>query len=356
MEAVNDCEEALKLDKNMVKLQVRRGRALLRLGHFTPAEESFQKVLQTTLDELLTAREKQDAEVVFNTQEGLDANKSNATLGIRDLAKLREYIKSLIVLEGQFKYKEALKISEDILKLAPYYRAAHISKASALCETFLYDEAKTYIENLTSQTHSSIQNFFAHPSASFPAVSPEVVQWKESAAEKYVKADLPATIQLMLCMGPDLASVYVTALKNITANRLYSADIMAKLATTLRGLATKLSVADVLDKWNWVQGENDKIQCLLQLKTNADEKFKAKNFKAALMAYSNAIKVRISCVCAVCVSHCPESLQIAVKQKQTQYYKVTVLLYVYCFLYFSRWIPRRASGTRSSSATARLHI
>lgn len=291
MEAVNDCEEALKLDKNMVKLQVRRGRALLRLGHFTPAEESFQKVLKVQVDELLTARESEDEELVQNTLESLEANKSNANLGLRDLAKLREHIKSLIVLEGQFKYKEALKVCEDILKLAPYYRVAHISKANAQCETYLNDECKAYIETLTSQTHSSIQNFFAHPTASFPTVSPEVVQWKENPAERCVKADLPATIQLMLCMGPEMASVYVTALKNISANRQYSADIMAKLATTLRGLAAKLTVGDMRDKWSWVQAENDKIQCLLQLKTSADEKFKAKNFKAALMAYSNAIKV-----------------------------------------------------------------
>ena len=89
-----------------------------------------------------------------------------------------------------------------------------------------------------------------------------------------------------------MAAIYINVLKNITPNRLYSADVMSKLATTLRMLATKLTTGEILDKWSWVQAENDKIQSLLSLKTSADEKFKARNFKGALLAYSNAIKVR----------------------------------------------------------------
>jgi len=60
------------------------------------------------------------------------------------------------------------------------------------------------------------------------------------------------------------------------------------------------TVRETQEKWSWVQAENDKIQALLQLKSSGDEKFKAKNFKAALLSYSNAVKVSV-CVCTMCI-------------------------------------------------------
>jgi hypothetical protein len=175
--------------------------------------------------------------------------------------------------------------------LAPYYRVAHIAKATAQCDLLQFDECKAYIDELTTQTHVSIQSMHSHPSAVFPTVASSALQWKESSAEKCVRADLPSTISFMLCMGSEMAAVYLTVLKNISVNRSYSADVMGKLATLLRGLAAKLSADELRGDWAWVQAESDKINCLLGLKTGADEKFKAKVFKAALLAYSNALKV-----------------------------------------------------------------
>jgi hypothetical protein len=310
---VNDCEEALRLDKGMVKLHVRRGRALLRLGFLTPAEEAFKVVLGTEVRDLLTPREMQDAELVDNTQSSLEGNKSNATLGVKDIAKLRESIRNLTVLEGQSRFKEALKVSEDVLKLAPYCRIAHISKASAMCELLQYDDCKSWVDEITSQTHVSIQSMHAHPNAVFPAAAPSELQWREAAAEKCVRTDLPSTIAFLLCMGSELGSVYLTVLKNIGPNRAYSADMMGKLATLLRGLASKVTAAELRAEWRWVQSESDKITCLLGLKSSADEKFKGKNFKAAVLAYSNALKVRTdngSLLYGLCNRRCVGSVNI----------------------------------------------
>lgn len=290
-EAVNDCEEALRLDKGMVKLQVRRGRALLRLGFLTPAEQAFQSVLTTTVRDLLSAREQLDVDLVANTQASLDGNKSNANLGVKDAAKIRESVRVLTVMEGQSKFREALKACEDILKLSPYYRVAHVSKAAAMCELLQYDECKVFIDELTAQTHSSIQSMYAHPSAVFPSVAMSAVQWQGITGEKTVRADLPSTIQFLLCMGSELAAIYLTVLKNTSLNRSFSADIMSKLATMLRGLAAKLTAEELKAEWRWVQTESDKINCLLGLKTNADEKFRLRSFKPAVLAYSNALKV-----------------------------------------------------------------
>jgi tetratricopeptide (TPR) repeat protein len=290
---VNDCEEALRLDKAMVKLQVRRGRALLRLGFLAPAEDAFREVLNAEVRDLLSHRELQDPDLVANTKASLEGNKSNAQLGIKDATKIREWIRVLTVMEGQSKFKEALKVCEDILKLSPYYRVAHVSKAAAMCELLQYDECKAFIDELTTSTHGSIQSMHAHPSAVFPTCAVNNLSWKESTADKCVRADLPATIAFLLCTGAELGAVYLTALKNITPNRSYSADVMGKLGTLLRGLACKLAQDDLRGDWSWVQEESDKINCLLALKASADEKFKSKNFAAAKLAYTNALKVRV---------------------------------------------------------------
>jgi hypothetical protein len=42
LEAADDCAAALKIDPTATKLHARRGRALLRLGNFAQADESFQ--------------------------------------------------------------------------------------------------------------------------------------------------------------------------------------------------------------------------------------------------------------------------------------------------------------------------
>lgn len=220
---------------------MRRGRALLRLGHFAPAEAAFTLVCSTSLNDLLTQREMLDSELLFNTTAALDGNKHNANLGLRDIVKLRELIKQLQGYENQMRYKESLKCSEDILKLAPFYRTAHVSKGHAMCELLQYDDCKVYIDEITSKTHETIQSLYAHSSASFPCTVGPLVGWKEHPSEKSVVCDLPATIQFLLCMGSELALVYVTVLKNISINRSYSAEVMAKLATMLKGLSAKLS-------------------------------------------------------------------------------------------------------------------
>jgi len=296
VEAVNDCDEALRLDSNMVKLLVRKGRALLRLGHFNPAEEVFSRVLEFNVRDLLTAREALDDDLLQNTFDGLESNKSNAKLGLKDLHKLRELTSALIAFEGQMKHREVLKAADDLMKLSPCYRVAHLSKAAAMCELLQFDESKEFIEELTRRTDSITQRLYAHPSAHLPSVRPIELQWTESKADKSLIVDLPTISQFFLCVGSELGCIYLRALKNVSLNRCYSADVMHKVATLLKALLASLPTKDVAEGWSWVSAELDKVQCLLSLKTSADEQFKGKQFKAALMKYTNCLKVRVHCI------------------------------------------------------------
>ena len=95
-----------------------------------------------------------------------------------------------------------------------------------MCDLLMFDEVKSYIEEFISKTHVSIQSIYAHSSAVFPCAAPIALQWKESKAEKIVTVDLPITLQFIFCMGAELGQIYVNALKNMSLNRNYSADIM----------------------------------------------------------------------------------------------------------------------------------
>jgi hypothetical protein len=46
IEAVNDCDDALKLDSSLIKLHLRKATALFRLGHLTSADEAYTRVLE----------------------------------------------------------------------------------------------------------------------------------------------------------------------------------------------------------------------------------------------------------------------------------------------------------------------
>jgi len=293
VEAVNDCDEALRLDSNMVKLLVRKGRALLRLGHFNPAEESFSRVLEFNVRDLLTPREALDDDLLQATFDSLENNKSNAKLGLKDLHKLRELTSSLMASEGQMKHREVLKAADDLLKLSPCYRIAHLSKATAMCELLQFDEAKQFVEELTRRTDSTTQRLYAHPSARIPCPRLVDLQWTECKADKSLAADLSAITQFVLCAGSELGRIYLRMLKNVSFNRSYSADVMHKVATLLRALEAALSTEDKAESWSWVSAELDKVQCLLSLKTSADEQFKGRQFKAALMKYTNCLKVSV---------------------------------------------------------------
>ncbi|KAJ1397749.1 hypothetical protein B484DRAFT_484157, partial [Ochromonadaceae sp. CCMP2298] len=154
----------------------------------------------------------------------------------------------LVGAEGQGKWKEVLRVAEEVLALAPHYRPAQVSKASALGESSP-DDCKAYVEHLVCSTHHSIHALH-NPHSDLSPLPAAALEWRAvpslAPPQGPIRADLASTLKLLLRAGPELSLVYVTALK---------------------------------------------VRCLLSLKVSADEKFKAKNFRGALLAYSNAVKV-----------------------------------------------------------------
>lgn len=292
IETVNDCDDALKMDNGLVKLLVRKAKALIRLGLFNDADASFSRVLEYSSIDLLSPEllRAMDDEERALYQQTIDSAKQEAKSGLREVKRLRDAVSQLIGAEGRMDFAEILKIADEILARSPHHRASQLAKANVLCELSRYEEAKTFMEELTRSAAANVQALHAHAQAKQPFPSTVALAWTEESSGG-MTVDLRAILAAMLGMGSELAHTYMLSLKNIKCSRNYCTEVMNMVSTLLSTLDTALSAEDKIDAWSWVDMEATKLKELISLKTTADLQFKAKNFRGALQSYSSALKV-----------------------------------------------------------------
>jgi len=211
-------------------------------------------------------------------------------------------VKQLISSEGQLNYVEALRTAELINKASPFYTVAHVSRANALCELLRYTEAKQFIETTVfCSCQLNFHSLYKHKNAKLTFPNPRLLDWKEkpsnpnnpSSTSNIVDIDTDVVVNAILYMGTEFAQIYLITLKNVDANKTCSSNVMEKIANILADLNLRLSKDDLLERWSWVQLEEEKVLNLMNFKVSADQNFKNLNFKAALHNYSNALKVLI---------------------------------------------------------------
>lgn len=296
IEAVDDCDEALKLDPTALKICMRKGRALLRLGHFTPAKETFSAVLAETERDILRAArtqamgKKDEADTV---RKNADYYKSEAKVAMREVDKVGDLVQLLICAEGKLDFTDVRRTCDKILSVSPGYRVAQFSKCNALCELRNYTEAKQFIETWARNTHRTMQQLYCHQSVAlqskFPR--PEDLCWNESLTDGMVLVKLSAVVQAFLYIGAEMGAVYLKALKNVDACKSCCADVINKVLLLLKELKSKLNLQELQGAWIWVAAEIKKVNDLVSYKNLADKSFREKNFKNAVSAYGNALKV-----------------------------------------------------------------
>ncbi len=294
METVNDCDDALILDPTLVKLYIRKGKSLMCMGHFNPADQAFSRVLEYSSADFLAPKGPiqldSDARIMF--EEAIDKAKLEAKAGLRDLEKLREAVKELISAEANMDWQKVVKIcDENILHKSNMHRAAQIAKANALNEVSRYEDAKAFMEEITLKAPLNIQSLYAHPRAMFPCPGIGSLTWNEIREPPSVQIDISSVKSMVLCMGYELGHTYVISLKNVKASRSCSADVMMKMVALLSEIDTSISNDDKNESWQWVVRELAKLKELISMKNSADQQFKAKNFVGALNSYTAALKV-----------------------------------------------------------------
>ncbi len=305
VEAAEDCEAALLVDSSMVKLHVRHARCMLRLGMFKAVDEICTRVLEMAPP---SAQQK-----IISADQDVNQAKIDAKKCLKDVVTARQLSQQMTGCESILDWEAVLRVSDVLTELCPQFKMAHTAKVRALNKLSRWDEAKLCAEEFTSGTHTTIQRLTAHPEATLPAPAPELVQWVLSlqtgsanrmrASQTVLKANVQHTVNMVLCMDSDLASQYITALKNVPAAHQCCAEVMQKVSQVLKVLVERCNSGpgesgDVTPAaqsrrrlWNWVFREHERMELLLQQKELADKCFKTQKFQEATLNYAAALKV-----------------------------------------------------------------
>ena len=295
VEAISDCDAALAEDPQLVKLQTRKGRALLRLGDLHGADEAFQRVMQhSSLPGHAISRD---------AAEELESSKAEAKEELRRVARVRAQLQKAEQLYQQHSYRQCADlVDSEILKECPFMRSAHCIKISSLNRLHRFSEGKTAAEELGRSTHASVLAlcFGGAAGAVFPRS--ESLLWRETSPGAPVRVDPAAVVQAMLTLGPSMAREYVVCLKNNDACRNCCADVMDRVAALLAELYRQVSASpDRLDAnglaefaeppaaWQWVRAELLAVRDIIDQKNKADKAFRAGQFNDAVRHYSQAV-------------------------------------------------------------------
>ena len=310
IEAASDCEASLLADASMVKLHVRRARCMLRLGMFSAVDDICARVLEMPPPSANT--------IILSPDQDVSVAKSDAKKTLKDLATARQLTQHLTSNESILDFEGVLSISESLTDLCPQFKMAHTSKVKALNKLQRWDEAKTFAEKITYNAHVSIQRLTAHPKAMLPSPEPDLLHWKLSSAkssnplrtvQNVLKANSDKIVHMIMSMDSELASSYLTALKNVKVSHQCCADVMLKISNILekmcticddpsRPFATNGSATDsaVRQQWGWVFREKERMALLLDQKNSADTYFKSSRFQEATIKYAGALKADPSAI------------------------------------------------------------
>jgi DnaJ family protein C protein 7 len=274
VEAISDCDKAIGISPKSYRLLDRKGRAFLKLGNFIEAEANFTALDRDADEENLKRDARAGLELIKEAQILIDKLSAWSLL----LANTAQSIADS---------KGYLQQAEQLLAICTQYRPAHVFKVNALCSLAHWEEAKVYAEDITRATHSTVQELFSQYGAAFRVPPSSELQWSIGLDEllKYPDSDSVATA--MLCMGPQLARVYVKTIKNLKNSQNNCKKVVDVLLNTFCRIE---EVVSKQKEWNWLAEEQSIFCEHVDIKTVADEKFRSGQYLEAAALYSEALK------------------------------------------------------------------
>ena len=285
MEAIDDCEEAARIDPSFIKVHTRRGRALLKLGRLDDATDAFMHVLGW--------QPEYSAAVPADPAD--DNGKGVARQAMKQVV-LAKTLRDRLISSPASNAKQTLQTADELLQLCPFMRQAQSFRARAMCQLHQWTEAKSYMEFCVCSVHKSMQKLDAHAAADLEILKIESLGWRE-VAQGMVRVDLDAVRAAILAMGPAMARSYIISLKNQDKCRSScSADVMSRLSEVVASLSDifrqePLTGALLDDTWDWVILEHTKIRLIISAKNDADEKFRKGNYEEAINRYTDVLQV-----------------------------------------------------------------
>lgn len=312
MEAIADCDKAVQEDPSLLRLHVRKGKALLRLGEISGADESLVRILESS-----------------SAQEAI---KADAKKALKEVNVAGRAIKRLGELEATADYAGLLLAAEELIEICPMSRLVHAAKATALCRLKRWGEAKDFIDFLLSECHPSVHALSAHPNSTLEVPNAGQLQFGEvstpSSAAKSPKsqsrvatANCGAIVCALHIMGSSLAKVYISCLKNVDACRSSCQEVLDGVVTILQMLDSENSKSSLpraapmsegaggtafssratkvvyrgqssTAEWCWIGTELKRVQQFVAMKSSADSAFRAGRFQESIRTYGDALKVK----------------------------------------------------------------
>lgn len=219
-------------------MQIRRATAQLRLAQFSRAKAVFQGAGKVTyLSYQLSAKLK--APTHAECADLFEKYQNQVVAGLLDIERITQQVDMLRAWHSNEHYKVVVQVCTEAMTIAPHCRAFIVARANAKCALKQFDECNADICSYVLDTHESILQSNAHMNARFP-VEKNLIGWADVGGSFVFNN--PATVNFMLCMGSDLAQVYVTTLKGISvirhdseAVRSWMCSLMALLRNTLTG-------------------------------------------------------------------------------------------------------------------------
>lgn len=317
---------------SIMKINVRKGRALLKIGQFVSSHLSFTDVLDSARASTTYAQsvgEFVKLSPQFNQQmEQLrtdeDGARADAKAGIKQVLLAKVIYNRLSLLQAQPDDHQFLTTAEELLKICPDFRSAQCLKAKALSRQKEWAKAKVFIEGCVCSRSVSTQRMWAHPSCTTPLASAAALTWRHEIqkdrsndARGSFNVNIADVANAVLAMGGALAKAYLACLKNEKLARFLCAESMDAVLGILKLVSSKIGdetscspaglgafcvdapVDESHTQWGWLRDELRRLKSMIEVKNIADDKFRSSNFAEALTGYSSFIKVtrfRISCI------------------------------------------------------------
>ena len=263
VEVIEDCDRALKLMPNMLRLVDRKGRAQLKLGQLQEAENTFKIVLGSCLENS-SDRSKNEENTIREAESGIQLKLEATAI----LSKLEAW--------STFDFNFFLELTEQLLLICPQMRSAHSYKTFALCKLSRWEEAKSYAESVIFQFEKN----------SSAACRLDIIVSHQNTIE----CEPSSFVHIMSLMGPVLARNYMCAIKNIDAcrNVLAIESAIDAIVQVLKGLGMLLSSSE---NWSWLAQALQSTEILCNIVIKANEKFRCGEYQEAIILYSEAIKI-----------------------------------------------------------------
>jgi hypothetical protein len=153
----------------MWRLHDRKGRALLKLGLFSPAEESFSRLLETAWESISSSS---SAAASASSSCPDEDTREEAKLNLKQIKQAEIALERLAAMDSNmndFNVKIYHQLADQLIQTSPYFREAQCFKAKSLCHAHKWNDAKLFMEESICLVHKSILELNAHEAAQYPS-------------------------------------------------------------------------------------------------------------------------------------------------------------------------------------------